>query len=62
MKDKFLPWTWGLVLRVLTWGYPEVGRNAEGAGPSGQQDSLVAGLQNDGHTQIHTPIRGQLRP
>lgn len=62
MKGKFLPWTWGLVFRALTWGYPEVRGNAEGACPSGQQDSLVAGLQKDSHTQIHTSIRGQLGP
>lgn len=47
---------------VPTWGYPEVGGNSEGVCPSGQQDRLVAGLQNDGHTQIHASIRGQLGP
>lgn len=62
MKGTFLPWTWGFVFRALTWGYPEVGGHSEGACPSGQQDSLVAGLQNDGHTQIHASIRGQLSP
>lgn len=35
VKGHFLPWTWDLVLRALTWGYPEVGRNAEGSCPSG---------------------------
>lgn len=60
MKSDFLPRTRGLDLRVLTWGYPEVGGYSEGACPSGQQDSLVAGLQDDCHTQIHTSILGQL--
>lgn len=49
-----------LVLWALTWGHPEVGGNPEGACPSCQQDSLVAGLQDDGHAQIHASVRGQL--
>lgn len=60
VKGNFLPRTWGLVLRVLTWGYPEVGGNSEGACPSGQQDSFIPGLQDDCHTQTHTSILGPL--
>lgn len=49
VKGKFPLCTWGTTLRVLTWGYPEIGQNAEGPCPSGQ-DSQIAGLQNDCHT------------
>lgn len=54
------PRTWGQVFRELTWRHPEVRGDAQGACPSSQQDGLVAGLQNDGHTQVHTPTGGQL--
>lgn len=45
-----------------TWRDPDVGGNAESACPPGQQDSLVTGLKNDCHTQIHTSICEQLGP
>lgn len=47
---------------VLTWRDPQVGGNAESACPSGQQYSLITGLKNDCHTQIHASICERLCP